>query len=69
MMKQFYSKQFNARHLFAHSLYAQRVQFDPQIRPYQVLPLRLRVGQGVMAKTSYYIFPKVLGLEPRHQIV
>ena len=57
---------FNISHLFAQ-LNSQTVLLDPLIGPYQVLPLQLRVDQGVMAMKGYSPFPKALGLEPHHQ--
>ena len=33
------------------------VLFDQLIRPYQVLPLRVRVDQGAMAMRGYSAFP------------
>ena len=44
----------------------QTVLFDPLIEPYQVLPLWVRVDQGVMAMKRYSIFPKDSGLEPHN---
>ncbi len=40
----------------------QTVLFDPQIGPYQVLPLRARVNLGAMATKGYSIFPKTPAL-------
>ena len=49
-----------------HSL----VLFDPQIGPYQVLPLWVRADQEVMAMKQYSAFPKAPALlEPHHYIV
>ena len=66
MIKQFYFKQFYlACHLFAHSLNVK--QFDPLIRPYQVLRPRARVGQGAMAMKEYSTSPKsysITGVSP-----
>ena len=42
----------------------QTVLFDPQIGPYQVLPLRVRVNLGAMAMKSYSASPKIALLEP-----
>ena len=47
----------------------QIIRLDQMIRPYQVLPLRVRVDLEVMAMKGYATFSKVLGLEPNHQIV
>ena len=47
----------------------QTVLFDPQIGPYQVLPLQVKVDPGVMAMKVCSIFPKALILAPYHQIV
>ena len=48
----------------------QFVLFTPQIRPYQVLPLRARVDLGAMAMKGYSEFPKFpASLEPHHHIV
>ena len=67
MFKQFYFKQFNlACHLLARS---QTVLFDPQIRPYQMLPLRVKMDLGAMAMKGYSIFPKCPRLLPHYQIV
>ena len=60
--KQFYFKQFSL--VYVASLFL----FDPRIRPYQVLPLRVRVDLAAMAMNKCSAFPKGL-LEPRHQIV
>ena len=46
------------------------VLFNPQIGPYQVLPLRARVDLGSMAKKGCSAFHKPpASLEPYHQIV
>ena len=64
MSKQFYFKQFSLA--LAYCL----VLFDPQIGPYQVLPLSARVDLGEMAIKGYSTFPKSPALlEPYHQIV
>ena len=48
----------------------QTVLFDPQIGPYQVLPLRARVDLGVMKIKAYSALPKAPALlEPHHHIV
>ena len=48
----------------------QTVLFDPKIRPYQVLPLWVRLDLGAMAMKGYSTFPKAPTLlEPHHQIV
>ena len=52
LVKQFYFKQFSLAQ--AHSL----VLFDPQIEPYQVLPLRAKVNQGAIAMKGYSVFSK-----------
>ena len=46
------------------------VLFNPQIGPYQVLPLRARVDLGAMAMKRYTAFPEAPALlGPHHQIV
>ena len=46
------------------------VLFNPQIGPYQVLPLPARVDLGAMVIKGYFAFPKAPELlEPHHQIV
>ena len=48
----------------------QTVLFDPYIGPYQVPPLQVKVGLGVMLMKGYSAFPKAPALlEPHHQIV
>ena len=48
----------------------QLVLFDPQIGPYQVLPLWARVDLGAMVMKGYSAFSKAPALlEPHHQIV
>ena len=62
--KQFYFKQFNL------ALVQNLVLFDPEISPYQVLPLRIRVDRGAMPMKDYLLFPKDPALlEPHHRIV
>ena len=56
MLKQFYFKQFSLAQVHSLDL------FDPYIGLYQVLPLRARVGQGVMAMKWYSAFPKTPAL-------
>ena len=55
----FVTIQFSIRHSFALS-YDDRysVLFDPEIGPYQVLPLQARVNLGAMAMKRYSAFPK-----------
>ena len=36
--------------------------------PHQVLPLQVRVYQGVMAMNGYFTFPTSPELEPLHQL-
>ena len=61
--RQFYFKQFSLA--YVHCL----VLFNPQIGPYQVLPLRARVDRGAMAIKGYSAFPKAPALlEPPHEI-
>ena len=44
--------------------------FDPQIGPYQVLPLRARVNLGLIAMNGYSAFSKAPALlKPHHQNV
>ena len=44
--------------------------FNPEIGPYQVLPLWARVDLGAMVMKGYSAFPKAPALlEPHHQIV
>ena len=46
------------------------VLFNPEIGPYQVLPLRARMDLGAMAMKGYSAFPKAPALlETLHQIV
>ena len=46
------------------------VLFNPEIGPYQVLPLWARVDLGAMAMKRYSAFSKAPALlEPHHQIV
>ena len=84
--KQFYFKQFssalvhrlnvktvvfsiNTRFKCKNQYSERSTQFHRQ-DPYQVLPLRARVDQGVMAMKGYFTFPKAPALlEPHHQIV
>ena len=42
--------------------------FDPQIELYQVQPLQVRLGVGVMVMKGFSAFPKAQRLEPHHQI-
>ena len=60
---------YNISHLFA-LFKCQTVLFDPQIEPYQVQPLRVRVGLGAMQIKRYSASPKAPALlEPHHQNV
>ena len=43
---------------------SQTALFDPEMGPYQVLLLRVRVDFGAMAMQEYCTFPKVSGMEP-----
>ena len=46
------------------------VLFNPEIGPYQVLPLRDRMDLGAIAVKGYSAFPKTPALlEPHHQTV
>ena len=46
------------------------VLFNPEIGPYEVLPLRARVDLGAMAMKGCSVFPKASALlGPRHQSV
>ena len=64
------NKSSKASDIFCTQLNDQTVLFDPQIGPFQVLPLRARVDLGVMAIKRYSTFPKAPALlEPHHQIV
>ena len=48
----------------------QIVLFDPQMGPYQVLSLQVRMGLGVMSVKEYLALPKAPALlEPHHKIV
>ena len=47
----------------------QTILLDPNIGPYRVLPLQVRVGLAAMAIKRYSLFPNTPGLEPRHQTV
>ena len=54
MSKKFYIKQLSLA--YVHSL----VLFNPEIGPYQVLPLWARVELGVMAMKEHSAFPKAV---------
>ena len=57
MIKQFCFKRFNKSFLFT-PIKCQTFLFDPQIGPHQVLPFRVRVDQGVMAKLRVLRIPR-----------
>ena len=64
LIKQFYFKQCSL------ALVRSLVLFDPEIGPYQVLPLQAKMDQGVMTMKGYSALPKAPALlEPHHQIV
>ena len=44
----------------------QKILFDPSIRPYQELPLRIRVDLGVTVMKGYFTLHKAPGLEPHY---
>ena len=53
--------QFSVSIVFVHiPLNVKTVIFDPEIGPYKVLPLRVRVNLGVMALKRYSTFSKAL---------
>ena len=62
--------QLNHQSFVYTQLNDQTVLFDPEIGPYQMLPLRARVNLGAMAMKGYTAFAKASAiLEPHHQIV
>ena len=61
----FLTGQFSISRLFVYSLKVK--EFDPEIGPYQVLPLWGRVDLGARAMKGYSTFPKAPALlEPCH---
>ena len=65
----FLTIQFIMNHFFCKLPKCPTVLFDLLIRPYQVLPLQVRVDLGVMTMKRYFIFSKTPRLETHNQIV
>ena len=58
----FYFKLFSLPQTINFRISMLLVLFNPQIGPYQVLPLRARVDLGAMAMKGYSAFPKAPAL-------
>ena len=63
LIKQVYFKQFSLSKV--HIL----VLFDPQIRPYQVLPLCARLVLGAMVMKGYWHSQKTIALHQPHRYI
>ena len=69
MIKQLYFNSILHKSFVCTHFKCQTVLFNSQIEPNQVLPLRAKVIQGVMAMKGYSAFPKALVLpETDHEM-
>ena len=59
---------YNNSILLSHLFNYQAVIFNPEKRPYQVLPLRATIELEAIAMKKYSAFLKASGLKPTHQM-